>query len=260
MAEAIVGIVVGVVGKPIFDNLFQQLLSVVKSPFSDEKKEKLMVVFTALSNHDALDFMLDPDYPTGENDKKQWDHLDHYRGRKDDLLDKAGDLGEVGKKARIMMVLLWIIVQALAGHEHELRPDRVVKGAISMNLDPPSTIVKHKAIVKKLLKLFKTNFPPDLAGMIDVDAVQNFDRDQLLGQFNTIITGRKEAYSVCHKPSLILRRTTGTVIAPIDQETMRLIAWARGKLHMGNEVQRDAEIRHDVCWNVFISRECVHVI
>jgi hypothetical protein len=252
MAEAIAVAVLGIIGKP----LIAQLVPVLKAPFSHKQEEKLRQVYEALSKHSALDFMLHPDHP-GEEHENQWEYLDLYRGKKDDCFDLTFELGDWGKKARIMMVLLWIIVRALAGHEQELRPDRVVKGAISMNLERPSAIVHYKAAVKKLLRLFKTEFPPDLAMLIDVESVQNFDKHLLLGQFNTVITmGRKEEYTVRHKPSLILRRTKGTVIVPIDQETMRLIEWARNRLYMGNEVQRDAEIRHDVCWNAFISREC----
>jgi hypothetical protein len=167
MELAIVAAVVGVIAKPVINKLLPR----IKTPFSLKHKKKLMEVYEALSKHRPLDFMLYPSY-LGNNHEYQWVELDKYEGVKGNCLDLTPFLSDDGRKARIMMILLWIIVWALAGTEQS---DRVVKGAICTGLKCSSTIVCYNSTVKKLMRLFKTDFLLDLATWIDAEAVPNFD-------------------------------------------------------------------------------------
>ena len=248
--EAIVVSLLGAISKPLIEQLLPKL-------FSGKNEEQLNRVYLALSKHKALDFMLHPNYP-GDDHDKQWEELDYYYGRTKDYFGRTFHLGTDGRKARIMMLLLWIIVQALDGHKIATELDAVVMSAISANLADPPMHVHHKAIVKKLVKAFKKKIPRDLAVWIDVPSVLNFDRRVLIEQFRDAITINAREYSVYNDPSVILHGTR-FVIAPTDKETMRVIAWAR-KLHMGNEVKRNEDIKRNLIWNVFLSRECIYAV
>ncbi|TFY69728.1 hypothetical protein EVG20_g3024 [Dentipellis fragilis] len=218
-----------------------------------QHKDRRERVYRALAKHDALTFMESPNgiYPP-------WESLDYYRSNhfraRADPFQKAAAYGTTGTKAKIMMLFLWVIVQALPVQANS-RVRSLVSDVVSRGLEEDERIGLFKDIVRELVARFCRPLPQDIEVLFADPAMAlhaGLDYPSLLGMFRRSFPNlRKLEYDVSDTPSALLYRQEG-VLVPRNHHTQRVFAWSTKRLSMGHRVTRREDLRDDVCWNAYI--------
>ncbi|KAA1472318.1 hypothetical protein DENSPDRAFT_838555 [Dentipellis sp. KUC8613] len=220
-----------------------------------QHKDRRERVYRALAKHDALTFMESPSgiYPP-------WESLDYYRSNhhraRADPFQKAAAYGTTGTKAKIMMLFLWVIVQALPVQANS-RVRSLVSDVVSRGLEEDERVGLYKDIVRELVARFCHPLPQDIEVLFADPAMAlhaGLDYPSLLDMFRRSFPNlRKLEYDVSETPSALLYRQEDVrVLVAQNHHTQRVFAWSTRKLFMGHRVTRREDLRDDVCWNAYV--------
>lgn len=237
----------------------------------EDKKRMWTDVYRALSRHPILKYI----YPNHPDPSSKWDSLDFYRqlvtqSKKHEVFTEASKLGETGAKAKVVLVLLWIIVQHLPpGMEAE----SVISRAITIEADTygePLAVAAHLSdVIGQLAKLFKMPLPSEILKSLNRltpprgDDNSRFYVDFLKGFHKmTLPSGcHHNEYDLSKKPHALLEAHNGFVMAPKNEPTERVMAWCIRRLHLGKHFKASSSRKSSdgAAWLAILPRKLMYV-
>ncbi|KAE9407544.1 hypothetical protein BT96DRAFT_986537 [Gymnopus androsaceus JB14] len=245
----------------------RSLVTEIKNERTAEKekaKAAQMLVYRSLSLHPALDRMHPP---TGMLADVDW-YTELRFSFTSGIFRKLGQnehfrrmalLGDTGTRARIMMLLLWIIGHRLAEDSVAKLLSTAMGDAIRRdgNLDLEAELVSLdsvKRVLTSLQKMIKTKIPlpPDRNpfqgrdyNITDEDLA--LPRSELWGY--ELPEEQQYEYNIRRNPVLLLRPLSGKIIIPETKLTMLIIQWAACNFGLGKKVYSAQDIDHEAFWN-----------
>ncbi|KAF5387542.1 hypothetical protein D9757_006541 [Collybiopsis confluens] len=231
----------------------------------EKTKAAQLLVYRAFSLHPALDHMQPP---TGILADVDW--YTELRSVSSTIFRRLGQnehfqrmalLGDIGTRARIMVLLLWII-------GHRLSEDALAKllstafadalrRDLSTSLDLQSELLQLDSVTKVLVslrKMIKTKLPlpadrnPFQGPDYDVkDEDKPLPRSSLWGY--ELPQEQQYEYDVRRNPVLLLRPLPDKVIIPQTKLTILVIQWAACNFGLGKKVYSASEIDPQAFWN-----------
>ncbi|PBK64091.1 hypothetical protein ARMSODRAFT_1023496 [Armillaria solidipes] len=233
----------------------------------EKRKTAQLLVYRALSLHPALDNMKPP---TGMLADVDWYHELRKPTFVAGIFRKLGQnehfkttalLGETGTRARIMMLLLWIIGHRLSEDEVGRLLSHTLGDAFRVTNDLSVTLATElmqldsvKPVMMSLRKMIKTKLPlpPDRNPFLGAD-YNPADEDKALPRAELwgyeLPEELRYEYDVRRNPSLLLRPLPGSVIIPQTKLTLLLIRWASSNFGLGKKVYSAEEIDPTAFWN-----------
>ncbi|KAK0220580.1 hypothetical protein IW262DRAFT_1036228 [Armillaria fumosa] len=233
----------------------------------EKRKTAQLLVYRALSLHPALDNMKPP---TGMLADVDWYHELRKPSFIAGIFRKLGQnehfkttalLGETGTRARIMMLLLWIIGHRLSEDEvgrllsHTLGDAFRATNSLSViSATELMQLESIKPVMVSLRKMIKTKLPlpPDRNPFLGED-YSPADEDKALPRAELwgyeLPEELRYEYDVRRNPSLLLRPLPGSVIIPQTKLTLLLIRWASSNFGLGKKIYSAEEIDSEAFWN-----------
>ncbi|KIK58203.1 hypothetical protein GYMLUDRAFT_45415 [Collybiopsis luxurians FD-317 M1] len=243
------------------------LITEIKNERTAEKertKAAQLLVYRAFSLHPALDYMRPP---TGVLADVDW-YTELRSTFTSGIFRKLGQnehfkrmalLGDIGTRARIMVLLLWII-------GHRLSEDSLAKllstsfgdaikrsGTTDLETELSQLDSVNKVLVS-LRKMIKTKLPlpadrnPFLGRDYNVgDEDKPLPHSSLWGY--ELPEEQRYEYDVRRNPVLLLRPLYGKVIIPQTKLTMLVIQWAACNFGLGKKVYSASDIDSEAFWN-----------
>ncbi|KAK0490102.1 hypothetical protein EDD18DRAFT_1358738 [Armillaria luteobubalina] len=233
----------------------------------EKRKVAQLLVYRALSLHPALEDMKPP---TGMLADVDWYHELRKPSFVAGIFRKLGQnehfkttalLGETGTRARIMMLLLWIIGHRLSEDEvgrllsHTLGD--AFRATNSLSVTSATELMQLdsvKPVMVSLRKMIKTKLPlpPDRNPFLGED-YNPADEDKALPRAELwgyeLPEELRYEYDVRRNPSLLLRPLPGSVIIPQTKLTLLLIRWASSNFGLGKKIYSAEEIDSEAFWN-----------
>ncbi|KAK0205941.1 hypothetical protein DFS33DRAFT_544920 [Desarmillaria ectypa] len=233
----------------------------------EKRKTAQLLVYRALSLHPALESMKPP---TGMLADVDWYHELRKPSFVAGIFRKLGQnehfkttalLGETGTRARIMMLLLWIIGHRLSEDEvgrllsHTLGDAFRVTNSLSVTLATElMQLDSVKPVLVSLRKMIKTKLPlpPDRNPFVGED-YNPADEDKVLPHAELwgyeLPEEMRYEYDVRRNPSLLLQPLQGSVIIPQTKLTLLLIRWASSNFGLGKKIYSAEELDSTAFWN-----------
>lgn len=234
----------------------------------EDKKHVWADVYRALSRHPILKYI----YPNYPDPSSKWDSLDFYRQlvtqpKKHEIFTEASKLGETGAKAKIVLVLLWIIVQHLP---KGMEAESVISRAITIEADTCGESLAHFSdVIGQLAKLFKTPLPSEILKSLNRltpprgDDSSRFYVDFLKGFHKTTLPSgcHHHEYDLSKKPHALLEAHKGFVMAPKNEPTERVMAWCIRRLHLGKSFKASSSRKRSdgAAWLAILPRKLMYV-
>ena len=277
----------------IIQQVRESLLVVLDTKRSEDEKEDhaRLCVYRALSIHPALGMMKPPTHDLGDLD--WYTELGPQLGSLSGLFKKLGQnehfkrtslLGESGRRARIMMLLCWVI-----GHRLPLdRVRQLLSTAVGDALDSTETKdladalqMLHHDLVQKVLKqiasMIKTRLPlpKERNPFYGEDFIQE-DEDKAVPRaelwvYNDPLNGgytqlrfimaiklirgfrlldhERYEFDVKHNPTVLLRPMASRVLVPQTKLSLLVVQWTTRNFGLGIKVFKREDIDPDAFWN-----------
>ncbi|KAF9071478.1 hypothetical protein BDP27DRAFT_1322205 [Rhodocollybia butyracea] len=236
-------------------------------------KEKLnnaeLLVYKALALHPALEHMHPPTGSMGDMDwytelGTRWSFGIFQKLGQHRHFKKTALLGNAGSRARIMMLLLWILGNRLA----EDQIGRMLSAAVSdglqavePNTEPTNTFADEllhldsmKQVLIDLRRMIKTKLPlpPDRNPFLGrdyraKDEDESIPRSELWGY--ELSEDQRYELDIKRNPVVLLRPLPNKIIIPQTKLTLLLIHWATCNFGLGKKVHSKDEIDSTLFWN-----------
>ncbi|KAJ6498335.1 hypothetical protein DFH09DRAFT_1204218 [Mycena vulgaris] len=231
---------------------------------NEKKKAAQLLVYRALSLHPALDHMRSPTGILADVDwytelRSTFNSGIFRRLGQNEHFKKMALLGDTGTRARIMLLLLWII-------GHRLSDDAIGKllstafgDAIRRegNQDLEEEIAQLasvKDVLSSLRKMIKTKLPlpPDRnpfqgRDYNPEDEDKALPRSELWGY--ALPEDQRYEYDIRHNPTLLLRPLPVKTIIPQTKLTILITQWAACNFGLGKKVYSAEDIDPEAFWN-----------
>ncbi|KAJ7773483.1 hypothetical protein B0H16DRAFT_1512507 [Mycena metata] len=233
---------------------------------NEKRKAAQLLVYRALSLRPALDHMKPPTGMLADVDwytelRATFSAGIFRRLGQNEHFKRMASLGGTGARARIMLLLLWII-------GHRLSEDSVarllstafgdaIKRDDSENQDLENEInalVSVKEVLVSLRKMIKRKLPlpsdrnPFLGhDYTPEDEDKPLPRSELWGY--ALPEDERYEYDVRNNPALLIRPLPGKTIIPQTKLTILIIQWAACNFGLGKKVYSAEDIDPDAFWN-----------
>ncbi|KAJ7853762.1 hypothetical protein B0H13DRAFT_2082515 [Mycena leptocephala] len=231
---------------------------------NEKKKAAQLLVYRALSLHPALDHMRPPTGVLADIDwytelRSTFTFGIFRRLGQNEHFKKMALLGETGTRARIMLLLLWIIGHRLSEDSVAKLLSTAVGDAIRRDgnqdlEDELQQLVSVKEVLVSLRKMIKTKLPlpPDRnpfqgRDYSPEDEDKALPRSELWGY--ALPEELRYEYDVRQNPALLLRPLPIKTIIPQTKLTMLVIQWAACNFGLGKKIYSAEDIDPDAFWN-----------
>ncbi|KAJ6571849.1 hypothetical protein B0H19DRAFT_1131557 [Mycena capillaripes] len=231
---------------------------------SEKKKAAQLLVYRALSLHPAVDHMRPPTGMLADVDwytelRSTFNSGIFHRLGQNEHFKKMALLGETGTRARIMLLLLWIIGHRLSQDSVATLLSTVFGDAIRREENPDlddelQQLVSVKEVLVSLRKMIKTKLPlsPDRnpfqgRDYSPEDEDKALPRSELWGY--ALPEELRYEYDVRQNPALLLRSLPVKTIIPQTKLTILLIQWAACNFGLGKKVYSAEDFDAEAWWN-----------
>ncbi|KAK7438592.1 hypothetical protein VKT23_017927 [Stygiomarasmius scandens] len=230
----------------------------------EKKKAAQLLVYRALSVHPALDHMRPP---TGVLADADW-YTELRSPFTSGIFRKLGQnehfmrtalLGDTGTRARIMMLLLWIIGHRLSEDQVGKLISTAVGDALKRDQSPDELLELTQLdsvnrVLVSLRKMIKTKLPlpPDRnpfqgRDYHPEDEDKPLPRSELWGY--QLPEETQYEYDIRRNPTLLLQPLKDRVIIPQTKLTVLIIQWAACNFGLGKKVYSLQEVDPEAFWN-----------
>ncbi|KAJ7039899.1 hypothetical protein C8F04DRAFT_1085268 [Mycena alexandri] len=230
---------------------------------NEKRKAAQLLVYRALSLHPALDHMKPPTGMLADVDwytelRSTFSSGIFRRLGQNDHFKRMALLGDTGTRARIMLLLLWIIGHRLSESVAKLLSTAfgdAIKRDENQDLeDEINQLVLVKEVLVSLRKMIKMKLPlaPDRNPFLGDDYTPEDEdkplpRSELWGY--TLPEHERYEYDVRNNPALLIRPLLGKTIIPQTKLTILIIQWAACNFGLGKKVYSAEDIDPDAFWN-----------
>ncbi|KAA1472635.1 hypothetical protein DENSPDRAFT_193527 [Dentipellis sp. KUC8613] len=217
--------------------------------------------YKVLANHPALEHVKPP-----RRSKPFWEPFDYSRGSDERVLSQssqrvffgASTLADIGDKAKVIMLALWIIAQETKASKSDCR--HLVSMALKSGLPEESKddIEKYEEFTNRLAETLRTPLPSPVKKILDefrsVHKWETIDFEGFRNEFNTAFKDKKVIDFDVHRGRNTLLENqiedaTSPIIAPSNPSSYLLMLWFTEKLYIGKRVVKEDDHDDSICWN-----------
>ncbi|KAF7367400.1 hypothetical protein MSAN_00802600 [Mycena sanguinolenta] len=213
---------------------------------NEKKKAAQLLVYRTLSLHPALDQMRPPTGMLADVDwytelRSTFTAGIFRRLGQNEHFKKMALLGDIGTRARIMLLLLWIIGHRLQDGNHGLEEE------VAQLTSVKDVLVSLRKMIKTKLPLPPDRNPFQGRDYSAEDEDKALPRSELWGY--ALPENLRYEYDVRLNPTLLLHHLPVKTIIPQTKLTILVIQWASCNFGLGKKVYSEEEIDMEAFWN-----------
>ncbi|KZS87358.1 hypothetical protein SISNIDRAFT_460971 [Sistotremastrum niveocremeum HHB9708] len=232
----------------------------------EKEEQSRLVVYYALSIHPALEWMHPPSKEMGDLDWYQelrkekalsWSLFGNVG--KNEHFKRLALLGETGTRARIMLLLLWVIGHRLPKDKigqllSTAVGDALSRDRVGTSLDHVQELGSVNKAMKELVRMIQTKLPlppqrnPFYGDDYEpADEGKSLPRDELWAY--QLPAENYYEFDVQTNPSVLLRRHEQRVLIPQTKLSLLAIQWCTKNFGLGKKVLGTSEVDLTQFWN-----------